>query len=98
MTTSTTPGTRASRRTTAATPFRTVGSPPVRRTRLTPAPASVRVDGLAPGDYDVTWWDTWAGEAISTERARIDGPATLVALAGAEGGRDNATAIVRYVT
>jgi len=31
------------------------------------APATVTLPGLAPGHYQVTWWDTWKGVKVMTE-------------------------------
>ncbi len=38
------------------------------------ASAKVRLDGLKPGRYQVTWWDTWKG--VKTAQAHLDIPET----------------------
>jgi len=31
--------------------------------------ATVEIQGLAPGDYQVDWWDTWEGKSLKQDRA-----------------------------
>ncbi len=39
---------------------------------LTPISGKVLITGLKPGNYTVTWFDTWTGRVLSTEPVKVD--------------------------